>query len=206
MIDLTHPLHPGIPTWSGRCGFSQEIKLDYQQGLRAQSLRMINGIGTHLDAPAHFIPGGKTIDQIPLSELIGPALVVRPKDRAMTLNELPSLSELKGAFLLIDHNWAHFWDQPDLYRTDYPIVPLPVAEALVEAGALGLGVDTLSPEKGPEFPIHLALLQAGVLILENLASLPSLPDRGAILHVLPLNIQGASEAPCRVYATLGVPL
>ena len=75
-IDLSHPLHEKIPTWSGGCGFRLDVKLDYPQGLRVQSLKSHAGIGTHIDAPTHFFEGSWNIADIPLENLIVPVFVL----------------------------------------------------------------------------------------------------------------------------------
>src|ERR1700722_20945542 len=70
-IDLTHALSPEIPCWDNDCGFQHGLTLDYADcstdiKFRVQKFEMPAGIGTHMDAPAHCIPGGKTIDEISL--------------------------------------------------------------------------------------------------------------------------------------------
>ncbi len=81
LIDLTHTLDESIPSWNGGCGFRHEIKMDYSDctsdvKFRVQQIKMHAGIGTHMDAPAHCIPGGVTIDEILLDNLIAPSVVI----------------------------------------------------------------------------------------------------------------------------------
>lgn len=66
IIDLSHPLDSLIPTWEGDCGFSKSILLDYSDcttnpQFRVQSIKMHAGIGTHIDAPAHYVQNGQTV-------------------------------------------------------------------------------------------------------------------------------------------------
>ena len=81
LIDLTHTLTPEAASWNGSCGFRHEVKLDYEDcttevKFRVQQIKMHAGIGTHMDAPAHCIPGGKTIDELPLEQLVAPCIVI----------------------------------------------------------------------------------------------------------------------------------
>ena len=62
-VDLTHTISSDAPTWEGDCGFSHDIMLDYAScttpvKFRVQTINMVAGLGTHIDAPAHCIPGG----------------------------------------------------------------------------------------------------------------------------------------------------
>lgn len=75
-IDLTHTLSEETPSWDSGCGFNHEIKFDYDEcdsavKLRVGQVKMHAGIGTHIDAPSHCIPGAATVEQLPLNTLIG---------------------------------------------------------------------------------------------------------------------------------------
>ena len=81
LVDLTHTLNENIPSWDGSCGFQKTITFDYSDNpgpisFRVQQFHMHAGIGTHMDAPAHCIPDGKTIDQLTLTDLVSPCVVI----------------------------------------------------------------------------------------------------------------------------------
>ena len=128
LIDLTHPLDEHAPTWSGGCGFSYKNKMDYDQGLRAQSLRMLSGVGTHMDAPSHFIPDGKSIADIDLADLILPLHVIHKKCEA---SDQLLVSDLKtyekeygiikpGAFVAFQSHLDHQWhSEKDYTNLDF---------------------------------------------------------------------------------------
>lgn len=80
-IDLTHTLHPNIPTWGGGCGFKHAIENDYAAGCRTHVIDMKEGIGTHMDAPSHFIPNAQNIASIPIEKFIVPACVIDISNR-----------------------------------------------------------------------------------------------------------------------------
>ena len=97
-IDLTHPLHEKIPTWSGGCGFRLEVKLDYPDGLRVQSLKSHAGVGTHIDAPTHFFKDSWNIGDIPLENLLVPVSVLNVShkmdpDLFITVSDLEEFEE-----------------------------------------------------------------------------------------------------------------
>jgi len=82
VIDLTHTLHSHVPTWSGRCGFKTQVVSDYHEGEDPVHFRihhissMSAGLGTHLDAPVPIQPDGKTIHNLPLSDLVWPCFML----------------------------------------------------------------------------------------------------------------------------------
>ena len=98
-------------------------------------------------------------------------------------------------------------DSYGLARMHFPGIAEEAATFLVrERGAVGIGIDTLSPDGGTGadrgFPVHHAVLGSGRYILENLNLSEELPARGALAFVSPLNVAGAPEAPARVFAML----
>ena len=76
LLDLTHPLDEKIPTWTGDCGFKSEILVDYPDVARVLEYNCIASAGTHIDAPSHFVPDGRDVDQLTLEELSSPICVV----------------------------------------------------------------------------------------------------------------------------------
>src|SRR3989344_1132443 len=80
-IDLTHSLSSNIPFCSGKSGFEMDIKTDYKDCtppdlFRTQKIKCAAGIGTHIDAPAHAVPNGRTVDKLTLKELVIDCIVV----------------------------------------------------------------------------------------------------------------------------------
>src|SRR3989344_9468995 len=81
IIDLTHTLSPEIPFWSGKSAFELEVKTDYKDCtppdlFRTQKIKCAAGIGTHIDAPAHAVPNGRTVDKLTLEELVIDCIVI----------------------------------------------------------------------------------------------------------------------------------
>lgn len=219
-IDLTHPLDNAVPTWTGSCGFSHEVKMDYDQGVRVLSYKCHAGVGTHMDAPAHFIRGGATIAEIPLDQLIVPACVldlsskmdgdlfVMPED---ILAYEKKWGEIEPNSLVLAYTgWERYWKQPDRYRNadssgkmHFPGFHFKTAEMLVAKGIAGIGIDTLSPDGSnnkPEnkYPVHEVILGAGKYIIENVAHLAKMPAKGAFALALPMKITVGAEAAMRL--------
>lgn len=214
IVDLTHSLEGSIPTWSGGCGFSYDIKLDYPDGVRVMSYKCHAGVGTHMDAPTHFIEGGQDIAQIPLHTLIAPACMIDVSSRCAP-DLLISVDDVleyeskygpipKGAIAIGRTGWEQYYRDEKRYRNaspdgtmQFPGFALSAAELLMEREIVGIGIDTFSPECRKPFPIHHLLLSNDKYIIENLANLAALPPAGATVIALPIKVKEGSEAPIR---------
>lgn len=219
LIDLTHPLSSDTPSWTGSCGFEHTVKLDYDQcttdvKFRVQQIKMHAGIGTHMDAPAHVIPGGATIDELDINNFLAPCVVIDVSRRAherysVSCEDVEKFEATHGliptgAFVIFYTGWEKHWNQPEQYRNNhlFPSVSGEAARMLLERGVVGLGIDTLSPDRpeGGDYPVHAALLGAGKYIVENVANASSLPPTGAYSLALPIKTVGGTEAPIRLVA------
>lgn len=222
-IDLTHPLDENVPTWTGGCGFSCTQKVDYDQGLRAQSLRLHAGVGTHMDAPSHFIPGGKSMADMDIHDLILHMHVIHKEcdaDDVLLVEDIEAYERdngpiQRGSFVAFHSGWDKYWHTPERYRNPdeqgvmrFPTLSPKAADYLIDRGIKGIGIDTLSPD--PEvtrsttpFPVHHKILGAGGYIVENLANLGSM-GAGAYAMLFPLPIIGGTESPIRAVGIVSV--
>lgn len=217
-FDLTHTVSPKTPTWEGDCGFFHTLVLDYSDctapvQFRVQKINMLAGLGTHMDAPAHCVSGGRSIEDFTLNELISPCVVI---DVSARVHELYSVTrrdiELfeseygkinSGTFVLIRTGWEQFWSSPEKYRNEYrfPSVSIAAIEQLLDRNIVGLGIDTLSPDRPTDgYAVHAALLNANKFIIENVANSKAIPATGSFILVLPMKIEGGTEAPIRLIA------
>lgn len=219
LLDLTHTLSPSTPSWNGSCGFSHSIKLDYQVdaevSFRVQQIKMHAGIGTHIDAPAHCIPGGLAIDALPLENLVAPCVCIDVSKKAdafyvASVDDMRAFEQQygaieKGSVVIVRAGWDVYWNDPEKYRNDYhfPSISKDVAEWLLDKEALALGVDTLSPDcPDSDYPVHQAFLGSGKYLIENLAQTALLPAKGSYLFSLPIKTLEGTEAPARCVALL----
>ena len=221
LIDLTHTLDEATPTWNGSCGFEQSIRLDYDKehptelSFRVQQLKMHSGIGTHIDAPAHCNCGELTIDQLLLTDLIAPCVVLDVSDRAdeeyaLSVKEIEIFESIHGliaphSFVIVRTGWEKFWHEPKRYHNNhlFPSISGEAAQFFLKRKIVGLGIDTLSPDKPRDgFPVHAALLGANKYIIENVAHSAALPSKGSLLLALPIKTKGGTEAPMRLVALI----
>ncbi len=184
--------------------------------MRALQLNMPTHIGTHLDAPSHFVEDGGTVDQLPLSTLVGPAYcveVLRPGADAVTAADLESALAASavvlspGDALLIRTGWDERYDSAE-YVDEHAWLTPDAARWCAGQQLRLIGVDTITPEypmglRGPDYhhDVHEDLLSAGTLIIENLV-LREIPNRWVTLFVGALLVRGGDGAPARVLAVL----
>jgi kynurenine formamidase len=181
--------------------------------------------GTHLDAPLHFAEGGRPAGEIPVSQLVGPAVVIDITREAsadpvyrLTVEDILAHEREhgripEGAIVLARTGWSRFWPDRKAYFGDdtpgdasklrFPGFSAEATRLLaVERSAGALGIDTASLDYGPstDFMAHRVGAEAGVPNLENLTNLEQLPPRGAVVVALPVKIARGSGAPVRVIA------
>lgn len=219
-IDLTHTITPSIPTWGGECGFVVNTVADYAQGCRVQHFNMCAGLGTHMDAPAHFIPNADDIAAIPLERLIVPVHVINishkcssdyfatPGDMIEYENNYGTISE--SSLVIFYSGWDKYWDDQTKYRNmdengvmHFPGILPTTASLLVERNIAGIAIDTLSPDgSNYQFPVHQILLGNDKYIIENIARAKSLPVSGAHAIALPLKIAQGTESAIRIVGVI----
>lgn len=216
LIDLTHTLTSEVASWNGSCGFQHDVKLDYADcttdvKFKVQQIKMHAGIGTHMDAPAHCLPDGKTIDEIPLEQLVAPCIVIDVSAQAherysINVQDITDFETQHGkiqkdTFVIIYTGWDRFWGEPEKYRNNlvFPNISIETTELLLARDIAGLGIDTLSPDRPEEgYHVHQLLLGNGKYIVENVANAKQLPATGSRSLALPIKTLGGTEAPIRL--------
>lgn len=222
LVDLTHAISADDPFWPGppRNPFVHDTLAAQPSGrpsMAAYSLPEHHG--THLDAPIHFADGRASVDEIPLDQLVGPAVVVDVADGAAGNDDYAmSRADLlawegehglipEGAIVLMRSGWSERWADGAPYMNadeqggvHFPGLSPQAASFLVERGAAGIGVDTPSVDPGGAdgFPAHAISNGAGLFHLENVTNLGRLPEAGAYVMALPIKIQGGSGGQVRV--------
>lgn len=216
IVDLTHTLSEDIPSWGGGAGFVVENESDYSDcSFRVQKLKMFAGIGTHIDAPSHCLPGGYNVDDIPIQKLILPCIRIDvsskmdPEYKVSVQDvlefEKTFLKISEGCFVLIYTGWSQYWNDPEKYRNtlSFPSVSEEAADLFFQRNIAGLGIDTLSPDvNASQFPVHRILLGAGKYIVENIAQAQLLPPVGSFILIMPLKGKGLTESPCRIFGMI----
>jgi kynurenine formamidase len=224
LCDLTYPLTTAFPAFvPGEEAVRRTVVTIEANGYYIQEWRIIEHIGTHVDAPGHFTAGGRLAPELQPWELIVPAVVIDIADRAardpdtvVTVEDIRSFEHRHGriprnAAVLMHSGWGGKVGDADAYRgTDatgtyhFPGFSPDACEWLLEHRRIrSLGVDTLSidPGNSTTFETHLILTGADRYGLENLANLKDIPPRGATIVVGLIPYEEGSGGQARVFAT-----
>ncbi len=199
--DVTVILKPGMPVWPGEPGFEIHRIQSIENGIGANVSAIRTGchIGTHVDAPLHFIEEGTSVDALDLDVFVGevtvfPMAVERCIDRA----DLEPLGIRGGQRVIFKTANSNLWEK-DAFQTDYIYITERAASYLVEIGVKMVGIDYLSVEQFglDRAPTHQILLGAGVGVIEGL-DLRGVEGGAYELICLPLKIAGADGSPARI--------
>jgi kynurenine formamidase len=209
IVDLTHTFDNGMPVFPGlpEPSFAPIARVE-EDGYAMTSYSMLNHIGTHVDAPAHQIAGGDTLDEIGLERLVTDALTIDVSQRdphgAIPLAELePHLGDVRaGDIVLLYSNNARNYGRA-AYWTGWSYPDADAAHALIDCGVSAIGFDgpSADPVDSTTFDLHRIWLGSGRLILENVNNLDQLPERTQVV-VAPMKVARANGAPARIFALL----
>ena len=201
IFDISQSLSPTMLRWPESPAVSFTKRLSLARGDKADDTVVQLGAhaGTHVDAPAHFIPGGATVDQLALADLIGPAQVVDLGEAPIITGALlTNLAIPAGATRLLfrTSNSLRLQHSGEFFR-DYVALDDSAAEWLVSRGILLVGIDGFSIEPfGGQYHTHQILLRAGMIVLEGIL-LQGVPEGLYELICLPIKFEGVEAAPGR---------
>lgn len=207
VIDLSHPITAGMPVYPGDPLPSLDVASTLEGiGYVTRRIAIGSHMGTHMDAPAHMIAGGRTLDAYPVGHFIGAAVTLDLKARAARTIEraalLPHQAIIAGNdFLLLNTGWYDYWGE-DRYFVDYPVLSVDAALWLADLGLRGIGVDTVSVDAAgagasAASAVHHALLSRDMVIIENLTNLDALSGLRFTFAAFPLSIDQADGSPVR---------
>lgn len=231
IVDLTHTFEASTLVWPTSKPFRLEPVADGVTAggyyYAANDLFTSEHGGTHLDAPVHFARGRQTAEAVPLSRLVGAAVVVdvtsataADADYLVTTADLDAWERAHGpiaprTIVLLRTDFSQRWPDAARYlgtavrgaeavaNLHFPGLDPDAAAWLVEARDIAaVGIDTASIDRGQssDFRTHQVLAAANVPIFENLSGLEALPARGATVIALPMKVGGGSGAPLRAIA------
>lgn len=204
VVDLSLALREGMPGFPGYPGYETEQLQEYDaDGKVSHHVSMNTHQGTHVDAPAHFVEGGKTIDEVPLERLCGPARVV---DLRAHRGEEITASVLDDAVstlstprvLLVTGDVDHRFTDSDFFE-EAAVLTADAADWLLDRGVEMVGNDFLTEAIDTDArPVHHALLGAEVPIVEYLSNTGEIVDSEVVnFCCLPLRVPGLEAAPAR---------
>jgi arylformamidase len=201
IYDISVDIQMGMPTYPGDAKFrDRKLKSVQQDGYEIHRITMGNHTGTHVDAPAHFIQDGATVDELPLDILNGRALVIEIANKEkVTLEEIQEL-KLENCFrILLKTRNSSLWKSRKRFQKNYVYLTLDAAKYLAENDIKLIGFDYLSIEKfgDSEHPVHRYLLGNQIIILEGL-NLADVDEGEYEMSCLPMKLAGMDGAPARV--------
>lgn len=203
LYDISLTISEELPTWPGDPAIRLKKISQIDQGDQANVTHLSAPVhmGTHVDAPDHFLGNGKTVEDIPLEYLVGPALVLQvDSPKTITAPDLASMEIPDGVErILFKTNNSEFWKTNNhTFQKDFVALGPDAAEVLVKRGVKVIGLDYLSVAAFDQpAPTHKILLEADVLIIEGL-DLSRIDPGDYQLYCLPLKIAGSDGAPARV--------
>jgi len=212
LIDLSHTVEHGLETYRGLpapiiCDFlSREAsRAVYAPGTEFQIGRidMVANTGTYVDSPFHRFAEGRDLSQLDLEQLADlDAVVVRAGGGGRAIGrEAFDDVEVKGRAILVHTGWDRHWTT-DAYFEGHPYLTEDAAVALVDRGAVFVGIDSLNIDDTADRrrPVHTTLLGNDIPIGEHLCGLAALPTSGARFFAVPVKVKGFGTFPVRAFA------
>lgn len=213
LVDISHTVEHGMVTYKGlpapvMCDYlSREASRErYAHGTEFQIDRidMVGNTGTYIDSPFHRYADGKDLSEVPLTSLANlECLVVRvPEGHARDVRDLPfATDDVRGRAVLFQTGWDRHW-RSDQYFEGHPYLATRLAEQLVAAGAVLVGIDSFNIDctDTGERPVHSTLLGHGIPIVEHLTRLHLLPERGCRFFAVPVKVKRFGTFPVRAFA------
>ena len=232
LVDLTHAFAPGIPKWQGFPDEKREVAYWYEKGKGSLGEGFFTEIythvgqwGTHVDPPAHFIKGLRTVDQIGLQEMLLPMVVIdvheesaKNPDYTLTLERVKKWEAdhgpiPSGAFVAMRTDWSKRWpDEKAMENKDpagvshYPGWSLPALKYLYEERKItASGHETTDTDPGlattkEDYSLETYILKTNHYQIELLANLDQVPEAGALVVVTFPKPKDGSGFPARVFA------
>jgi arylformamidase len=205
IYDVSLPIFPGMVTWPGNPAIVVAAARSIARGdsSNVSDVHLGSHTGTHVDAPAHFIPGATGVDLVPNELLVGPVVVLglEEVERVITADVLETAGIPAGTTRIFfkTRNSRRWAEGAVEFDPNFVHLDQGAAGWLVDHGLRVVGTDYLSIEgyKVPGAPVHHRLLGAGVLIVEGL-NLSAVPAGSYQLFCGPLKLRGGDGAPARV--------
>ncbi len=194
IYDISRPLNRDVQRYPGDPEFklSYVRKIDEGNVFSLSSFSMSSHTGTHIDAPSHFLPGGTTVDELPLNLLIGPSFLIQITQEYIDAKILEKYNIPKNTSRLLIGT----------KNSSCKGMTIDGAQWIVGRAINLVGIDQLSIEDphSETFPVHQYLLSRKILLIEGL-SLDGIPADEYNLICLPLLLSSAEAAPVRAILT-----
>ena len=209
LIDMTHTITPEIPIYPGTPAPSLTPACTLtRDGFRETLLTFSSHTGTHMDAPAHLLPDGRTLDSMPMSQFSGRATVLDVSDEGPVITEAFLESNYDAIYcadyILFYTGWENRWGGESFLEDAFPVPDEAAARYLISRGLKGVGTDAISIDRlsDSRLSIHHILLKDSVLIMENLCLKKVRGRKDFLFFALPMKFQNTDGAPIRAFAEL----
>ena len=218
IIDFTHPISENMPMYPGTPAPTLHVAYNpVEHGFMETLISLYSHTGTHLDAPAHLYANGLTLDEYPIAQFVGKALIVdcrtlkKGEKIPMSLIQEKENRLNEAEFILFLTGYDKLWGSQD-YFSGFPILSEEVIEWVNQRKLKGIGIDAPSfdpvtvdelEDASDELHNHREILKTNrTILLENLCKLEEAGDDLFLLCALPLNTVNADGAPARVIALI----
>lgn len=217
LVDLSQVYRPGMMGGAAEDAPEVTVRLRTvrsvdRDGIQAMEFVLGAHAGTHVDAPLHLVPGGRTIAEIRLDRFFGPAVALdvrKGDDAPITVGDLDRGGAIRaGDMVFLETGWSDYAGTPR-YRDHHPYVDTEGARWLVRREVRAVGIDASSLDvpraiRRPGFGHETLkiLLGAGVLAIHGLANLAAIRGRRCTAMAFPIVVDGAEAGPARVVAML----
>lgn len=209
IIDLTQTISEGMPVYPGTEPPKLTIANTHEKdGFRETLISFYSHTGTHMDAPFHIFADRTRLDELPVEQFVGKALVIDCRDAGeggtIGMEYIDKALADEAEFLLFHTGWDENWGT-EKYFGEYPVLSMEVCQYLLDSKKKGVGFDVIGidPVSDGNLTRHKMLFsQRDMVIIENLTNLEKAGGSLFTLAVLPLKYEKADGAPVRAVAII----
>ncbi|MCD1293537.1 hydrolase [Methanocella sp. CWC-04] len=207
IVDLTHTIHPEMPVFPGteQPVITKTNTLE-KDGFCEVIISMYSHTGTHIDAPAHILENGPTLDKLDVGHFIGSATILDLSNLETKTISVDDLKNYEGRigrsdFIIIKTGWGKHWGDKKYFDV-FPSLSVEAAEWLAKFDLKGIGIDAISIDdiNSTTFSVHKTFFRKNMVVIENLTNLDSIKKEFFTLSILPLKTKDADGSPVRAIA------
>ncbi len=212
LVDLSRVIYDGMPKIPVLPDVHVKKFFDLGKGhpLNVTEVSLPCHAGTHVDAPIHIVPDGKSIDELPPDAFVGSGATISVKKNGgeeITAQDLEDsgVAVNQGDILMLHTGWDEKFDSPDYNM--HPYFSVDAAQWMVNKKIKMVCIDCITVDlptplrpKGFDFPVHRTLLGNNVLIAENVANIKSIVGKKSRIMALPLRVKGSDAGHARIVA------
>ncbi|WP_459502113.1 cyclase family protein [Bacillus sp. C1] len=207
VIDLSQTFENNMSQFPGTPPIHLESITSVEEaGFQVTDFHSIVHVGTHCDAPAHFISGASTIEQLPLNQFVGEAILIdvtHVQERKLPKEVLHDAGIKEGDIVIFHSNLSNKWNTA-AYEKEAFYLSEELAEELVRLKVKAVGLDFISPDEvtTETSPIHHILLGNNIYLIENLTNLAAIETKRFFFSAAPLKIKNSDGAFARAFAVI----